>query len=106
MLLTEREKTRRLNKHTPVLEENRYRNVKRSMANIKFVLTERDTIEKLVKENCDTNVSAGDDAGSVASSVEELTAPVSRYSAVAALEATKAANRAERMAARATGVSK
>lgn len=50
LLLTEREKLRRNKKPVTVLDENRYRNVKRSMANIQFVLTERNNIEKLIAD--------------------------------------------------------
>lgn len=67
------------------------------MANIKFVLTERDTIEKLMEENREIDVS---NAAAVTGAVEELSASVSRYSAVVIAEASKAAAKAERIAAR------
>lgn len=54
-MLTEREKMRRNSKPINAPEENRYRNVKRSMACIKFVINERKTIEKLIeKENSES----------------------------------------------------
>ena len=91
LLLTEREKLRRTNKHTAVLEENRYRNVKRSMANIKFVLTERDTVEKLVQDQRTVDLQ---NPAEVQEVVSELAAGVSRYSAVTLAEEVKAAAKA------------
>jgi len=68
------------------------------MANIKFVLTERDAIENLVEENHEINLSNPEE---VSGAVKELAASMSRYSAVTIAEATKAAAKAERIASKA-----
>ena len=51
LLLSEREKTRRIQRPVLRLEEDRYTKVKRSMAGIKIVLNERKRIEGLMKES-------------------------------------------------------
>ena len=85
--MTEREKLRRYNKHVPIVEENRYINVKRSMASIKLVITERTNIEKvLLQNNLNSSVdsTASTDTTST-STTTTTTAPspiVSRYSAI------------------------
>lgn len=48
LLLSEKQKIRRAQRPYTQLEENRYMNVKRSMAAIKFVLDERKKIAKLI----------------------------------------------------------
>ena len=48
MLLSEKQKIRRVQRPYSRLEENRYNNVKRSMAAIKFVLDERKKIAELI----------------------------------------------------------
>lgn len=52
MLLSEKEKRKRTQRPTTLLDEQRYHSVKKSMAAIKFVLSERAAIDKLIeKEN-------------------------------------------------------
>ena len=48
MLLSEKQKIRRVQRPYSRLEENRYNNVKRSMAAIKFVLDERKKIADII----------------------------------------------------------
>ena len=83
MLLTEREKLRRYSKHVPIVEENRYINVKRSMASIKLVITERTNIEKVILQNSAVTAAAYGSTGANAAAAEQPVAPaVSRYSAI------------------------
>jgi large subunit ribosomal protein L47 len=57
LLLSEKQKTRRAQRPYTQLEENRYNNVKRSMAAIKFVIDERKKIVKIISSKESVEVS-------------------------------------------------
>jgi hypothetical protein len=55
LLLTAKEKTRRVQRPVSGIEEARYQKVKRSMAAIKFVLGERKKIQEIIKKESENS---------------------------------------------------
>jgi len=58
LLLSEREKTRRMLRPLAKPDENRYMKVKKSMAGIKVVLNERKRIERMLEKSASASASA------------------------------------------------